>query len=120
MLRYHVRLSKDTNDTILVEVPEVPGALTFGADREEALLRAPDAIETVLIGYVAETICHELRARWAVSWSYHNKLHLRMGEAKALSNVRKHGVAFLLAVTVFRDPRIVAMFNQDHSGTEVR
>ena len=61
-----------------------------------------------------------LRARWAVSWSYHNKLHLRMGEAKALSNVRKHGVAFLLAVTVFRDPRIVAMFNQDHSGSEVR
>jgi hypothetical protein len=43
-----------------------------------------------------------------------------MGEAKALSNVRKHGVAFLLAVTVFRDPRIVAMFNQDHSGSEVR
>ncbi len=54
MLRYHVKLSKDTNDTILVEVPDVPGALTFGADREEALLRAPDAIETVLIGFVAD------------------------------------------------------------------
>ena len=53
MLRYHVKLSKDTNDTILAEVPDVPGALTFGADREEALLRAPDAIETVLIGYVS-------------------------------------------------------------------
>src|SRR5664279_3753718 len=54
MLRYHVKLSKDTNDTILAEAPDVPGALTFGADREEALLRAPDAIETVLIGYVAD------------------------------------------------------------------
>jgi antitoxin HicB len=53
MLRYHVKLSKDTNDTILVEVPDVPGALTFGADREEALLRAPDAIETVFIRFVA-------------------------------------------------------------------
>jgi antitoxin HicB len=31
-----------------------PGALTFGANREEALLRAPDAIETVLIGFVAD------------------------------------------------------------------
>jgi antitoxin HicB len=28
-----------------------PGALTFGANREEALLRAPDAIETVLMGF---------------------------------------------------------------------
>src|ERR1039457_1971269 len=54
MLRYHVKLSKDTNDTILVEVPDVPGALTFSEDREEALLRAPDAIETVLIGYMAD------------------------------------------------------------------
>ena len=54
MLRYHVKLSKDTNDTTLVEVPDVPGALTFGADREEALLRAPDAIETVLIGYMTD------------------------------------------------------------------
>ena len=54
MLRYHVKLSKDTNHTILVQIPDIPGALTFGEDREEALLRAPDAIETVLIGYMAD------------------------------------------------------------------
>jgi antitoxin HicB len=54
MLRYRVKFSKDTNGTILVEVPDIPGAVTFGEDREEALLRAPDAIETVLIGYMAD------------------------------------------------------------------
>lgn len=54
MLRYRVKLSKDTNDTILAEVPDVPGALTFGEDREEALMRAPDAIETILIAYMAD------------------------------------------------------------------
>ena len=54
MLRYHVRLSKDTNGTILAEVPDVTGALTFGEAREEALLRAADAIETVLIAYMAD------------------------------------------------------------------
>jgi antitoxin HicB len=43
---------KDTNDTILVEAPDVPGAHTFGEDREEALLRAPDAIETMLMCYI--------------------------------------------------------------------
>jgi antitoxin HicB len=52
MLRYRVKLSKDTNDTILVEVPDVPGAVTFGEDRAEALLRAPDAIESALMGYI--------------------------------------------------------------------
>lgn len=52
MLRFHVKLSRDTNHTILAEVPDVPGACTFGEDREEALLRASDAIESALMGYI--------------------------------------------------------------------
>jgi antitoxin HicB len=52
MLRYPVKLTKDTNDTILVDVPDVPEAHTFGEDREEALLRVPDAIESALMGYI--------------------------------------------------------------------
>ena len=54
MLRYAVKLSKDTNGTILVDVPAIPEAHTFGADRTEALARAPDAIETALIGYIED------------------------------------------------------------------
>ena len=52
MLRYPVRLSKDTNSTILVDIPDIPEAHTFGEDREEALLRAPDAIESALMCYI--------------------------------------------------------------------
>ncbi len=52
MLRYRVRLSKDTNGTILVDVPAIPEAHTFGEDREEALLRAVDAIESALMLYI--------------------------------------------------------------------
>ena len=52
MLRYPVKLSKDTNHTILVDVPGIPEAHTFGQDREEALLRAPDAIESALMCYI--------------------------------------------------------------------
>ena len=54
MLRYRVKLSKDTNGTILVDVPAIPEAHTFGDDREEALLRAVDAIETALMGYIED------------------------------------------------------------------
>jgi antitoxin HicB len=52
VLRYPVKLLKDTNDTILVDVPGIPEAHTFGEDREEALLRAPDAIESALMCYI--------------------------------------------------------------------
>lgn len=48
------------------------------------------------------------------------QIHFEWDEAKALSNVHKHGVAFLSAMTIFRDPRIVTMFDQDHSGSEER
>ena len=34
--------------------------------------------------------------------------------------MRKHGVAFLSAVTIFWDPRIVTMFDPDHGGSEER
>jgi len=54
MLRYHIKLSKDTNGTILAKIPDVPEAVTFGDDRDEAILRAPDAIETVFIAYMAD------------------------------------------------------------------
>jgi antitoxin HicB len=54
MLRYSVKLSKDTNGSILVDVPDVPEAHTFGEDRAEALLRAADAIETALMIYIGQ------------------------------------------------------------------
>jgi len=52
MLRYPVKLSKDTNGTILVVVPDVPEAHTFGEDEAEALMQAVDAIESALSMYV--------------------------------------------------------------------
>jgi antitoxin HicB len=54
MLRYPVKLEPDTNGTILVSFPDVPEAHTFGDDREEALARATDALETALMGYMED------------------------------------------------------------------
>ncbi|HLG99269.1 MAG TPA: type II toxin-antitoxin system HicB family antitoxin [Bryobacteraceae bacterium] len=56
MLRYPVKLQRDTNGTILVSFPDVPEAHTFGEDREEALARAEDALETALIGYMEDRL----------------------------------------------------------------
>lgn len=54
MLRYPVKLERDTNGTILASFPDVPEAHTFGDDREEALARGVDALETALVGYIED------------------------------------------------------------------
>ena len=56
MLRYVVKLERDTNGTILVSFPDVPEAHTFGGNREEALARAVDALKTALMGYMEDRL----------------------------------------------------------------
>src|SRR5438477_9665774 len=52
MLQYPVKLSRDTNGTILVDFADVPEAHTFGDDEGEALMHAVDALETALSMYI--------------------------------------------------------------------
>ncbi len=48
---YPVKLEQD-DGSVLVTFPDVPEAVTFGADEDEALLQAVDALETALSFYV--------------------------------------------------------------------
>ena len=48
MLAYPVELTPDSNGTLMVTFPDFPEAATFGDDEADALLRAVDALETVL------------------------------------------------------------------------
>ena len=47
-LSYPVLLEPDDNGTLLVTFPDIPEAVTFGDDEEDALFRAVDALETLL------------------------------------------------------------------------
>ncbi|MDP2788184.1 MAG: type II toxin-antitoxin system HicB family antitoxin [Pseudomonadota bacterium] len=51
MFDYPVTLAPD-DGTVLVTFPDVPEAITFGADEDEALLQAIDALETALSFYI--------------------------------------------------------------------
>jgi len=51
MFDYPVILTPD-DGTVLVTFPDVPEAITFGADTDEALLYAVDALESALSFYV--------------------------------------------------------------------
>jgi antitoxin HicB len=53
MLRYPVKLKRE-GSRILVSFPDVPGVHTFGSDREEALVRGVDALETMFMGMIAD------------------------------------------------------------------
>lgn len=51
--RYPVVLTPD-DGTILVTVPDIPEAITFGEDEADALGRAADVIESALAGYMRD------------------------------------------------------------------
>ena len=51
MFAYPVVLTPD-GDSLLVTFPDVPEAITFGSDREDALRQAVDALETGLSFYI--------------------------------------------------------------------
>lgn len=53
-LEYPVNLIPDDNNTVRVEFPDFPEANTFGDDKEEALARAVDALETVIEAYIRD------------------------------------------------------------------
>lgn len=51
MFDYPVTLTPD-GDTLMVTFVDLPEAITFGADEDEALLQAVDALETALSFYI--------------------------------------------------------------------
>jgi antitoxin HicB len=51
---YPVEFAPDDNDTLLVTFPDIPEAVTFGADEAEARARAVNALETALTAYMLD------------------------------------------------------------------
>lgn len=51
-MRYPIRLTKDDNDTFLVDVPDVPEAHTFGETKEDAKMHAVDVILSAFDTYI--------------------------------------------------------------------
>ena len=53
MVRYPVKIIHE-DESIIVTFPDFPGAHTFGLDESEALARAVDALETILMGIIED------------------------------------------------------------------
>ncbi|HBH27397.1 MAG: BrnT family toxin [Desulfofustis sp. PB-SRB1] len=48
------------------------------------------------------------------------EFHFEWDAAKAAGNRRKHGISFDLAATVFHDPLMISIPDEEHSETEER
>ena len=54
MIAYKIVLERDSNGTLLVSCPDLPGVNTFGEDREDAIHHAVDAIETWIASLISD------------------------------------------------------------------
>lgn len=54
MIAYRVKLEQDDNGTLLVTCPDLPGVVTYGETREDALARAVDAIEEWIASLISD------------------------------------------------------------------
>jgi antitoxin HicB len=51
---YPVAFTRDSNGTVIAEIPDIPGAMTVGKDRAQALERIQDAVVVMLSGLMAQ------------------------------------------------------------------
>jgi antitoxin HicB len=65
MLAYTITLEPDDNGTLLVTCPDLPGVITFGTDRADAVRHAQDAIEEWLAGVIDDGLAIPLPKRKA-------------------------------------------------------
>lgn len=113
-MRYAVELTPDDNGTLLVFVPDIPEAITFGEDREDALARAADAIETALMGFIEarEAIpAPRAEARESVSLPALTIAKIGLYEAMRADGVGKAAMARKLGVAL---PQIDRMLDLRH------
>ena len=51
---YPVAFTRDSNGTVIAEIPDIPGSMTVGKDRAQALERIQDAVVVMLSGLMAQ------------------------------------------------------------------
>ena len=98
---YPVALEPD-DGTILVTFPDVPGAITFGDDEGDALLRAVDALESMLNSHILDRepipVPSPAKGRATVSPTLLGSIKIAIYEAMRGRNWRKADLARAMAL----------------------
>lgn len=118
MLQYPAVLKHDSNGTILVTFPDVPEAVTFGADEAKALNHAVDALETAFMAYIEDRRpiprpSPIRRKKWAVTVPVLSEAKIALYEAMIAGRVRKTELARRLGAHM---PQIDRLLDLGHSS----
>jgi len=118
VLQYPVILKRDTNDTVLVTFPDVPEAVTFGTDQDEALHHAVEALETAFMAYIEDRRpiprpSPIRRKKWAVTLPLLSEAKIALYEAMIARRVRKSELARRLGAHM---PQIDRLLDLNHSS----
>ena len=118
MLQYPVVLTPDTNNTILVTFPDVPEAVTYGADQAEALERAVDALETAFLAYIEDRRPiprpSSIRSKMVgVTLPVLSEAKIALHEAMIAGRIRKTELARRLGVHM---PQVDRLLDLSHSS----
>ena len=118
MLRYPVKLARDSNGTLLVTAPDFPEVVTFGEDEGDALMRAADAIATAIQGRISDREDvphpskpkrgHRLASLSALTWA-----KLELYRAMLATGTRKSDLARRLKV---HGPQVDRLLDLDHDS----
>ena len=114
-MRYAVKLTKDDNGTILATVPDIPEAITFGEDHEDALARASDAIETAIMGMIAareDIPAPKAKGRYSVALPALSCAKIELYNAMRASKVGKAALAKRLGVALPQVDRLLYLRHQ--------
>ncbi|MBI3038161.1 type II toxin-antitoxin system HicB family antitoxin [bacterium] len=116
MFKYPVDLIDD-GGTVLVKFPDIPEAVTFGQDREEALGYAVNALETALMIYIDKRWPlprqSSLNGRAGVSPTPLSCLKLAIYQAMIEKNLRKVDLARMLGGHM---PQIDRLLDLNHES----
>ena len=117
MFDYPVTLTPD-DGTVLVTFPDVPEAITFGADEDEAMLYAVDVLETALSMYVdarklLPSVSKPLRGQKTVRPSALECAKLGVYQAMTEQGIKKSELARRLG---WHMPQVDRLFDLRHAS----
>jgi len=84
------------------------------------LVEIRERVPRVLAAPLSHPTADPLVGSAALAWRYHGRVEFDWDDAKAASNLAKHGVSFEEALTVFDDPLAAIFEDEGHSTGEDR
>lgn len=117
MFTYPAVLTTDDNDTVLVQFPDFPEAITFGEDKQDALFRAVGALEEAIAARMDDKEAipapSSLKRRSGVSLPALTSAKVRLYQIMMELGVRKAELARRLG---WHAPQVDRLLNLNHAS----